>query len=103
MNSRLASSPKPGTHPAVPQRIEDAPMAQATSITSTPSFLSFNFDQFFGLVLVAGLPALFWTAIAFVACASFGIALSLTATSGIAVGIAAFLTVIFRVLSQGRD
>lgn len=79
-------------------------MAQATPIASTAPFLtSFNFDQLLGLALVAGLPALFWTGLAFVICASLGIALSLMAWAGIGFGIAAFLTIIFRALSHSKD
>ncbi len=103
MNSWLASSNKPGMSRAAQQRIEDDPMAHAAQIASPPTFLAFNFDQVLGLALVAGLPALFWAAAIFVAFASFGVALSLTAVGGIGVGIFAFLGVIFRALSHNKN
>jgi len=85
---------------AAPKRIEDDTMAHASPIASSPAFLDFDFDQIIGFALVAGLPALFWTAIICVAFASFGLALSLTATCATTAGIAAFLGIIFRALGR---
>jgi len=102
MNSRLASSNKPTIARARPKRIEDDPMAQAAPIASTPTLPTIDFDQFIGLILVAVLPALFWTALACVISASVGITLSWAVTGGIAIGITAFLSIIFRALGQNK-
>ncbi|MCH9765246.1 MAG: hypothetical protein K0U34_04550 [Alphaproteobacteria bacterium] len=74
-------------------------MAHAAPITSTTAMHHVAFDRMIGMALVTIVPAIFWTVIASLVCASFGIALSLAALGGIALFIAAFLAVIFRALS----
>ena len=103
MNPRLSSTNKAGMDLTARQQIEDASMAHAAPITTTPTFVAVDMDYVIGMVLVAGLPAVFWSALAFVISAAFGAALSLTATGGIGIAIAAFLGLVYRVLASSAD
>ncbi len=78
-------------------------MAQAAPIASNPAFFALDFDQCLGFIVVAVLPSVFWTALAYVVSASIGVTLSLALTSSIAIGMAAFLTIIFCTLSQNKN
>lgn len=78
-------------------------MAHATPIVTNPPATGLDLSLLAGVSLVVIFPALFWTGVAFLLCASIGITLSLFAAGSIALGIAAFLGVIFRALRSNSD
>jgi hypothetical protein len=58
-----------------------------------------NWDRALGLAIVAVVPALFWTFLAYLAAPMFGAALGFGALMVLAGGIAAFLGLIYAVVS----
>ena len=74
-------------------------MAQAAPAASTLAVHSVDMDRLMGFILVAVLPALFWTTVVTVVCASFGVAFSLFAAAGLGLAIMGFLGLIYSVLS----
>lgn len=75
-------------------------MAQPAPITSSPVAVTVDIDRWLGVFIVIVVPTLFWTAMSYAIASGLGATLSWAVLGGIAFCIAAFLTVIYRVLSH---
>lgn len=102
MNRWLAFSPRSRLTRTNGQKVEARDMSHAPPIATTTGQFEFDVDRLIGTLLVAVLPAVFWSGMAVLVCASFGVTLSWFGVVVIGASVAGFLGFIFRAIRSNR-